>query len=103
MPFQKGTSGNKTAVFSADNQPQNRGRKNFDLQAHVSNILAEKNSRGATVLDGILRRLASQALNGNLKAADMLLAYAYGKPKQQVDHTTSGNEITAPATIVFIR
>ena len=73
-----------------------------DLKEAMIAVLADEKN-GKTALDAILARLRQQAADGNLKAADMLLSYAYGRPKQQIDHTTGGNEIKAPAAIVFVQ
>jgi DNA polymerase III gamma/tau subunit len=101
MPFQKGKSGNAKTVFTSANQPANRGRKTSDLEKHLSRVLERENASGVTVLEGILNKIAQQALGGNLKAAEMLLNYAYGKPRQSIDHTSMDNAITTIPVIVF--
>jgi len=73
-----------------------------DLKGAMAELLADEKN-GKTALEAVLMRLRQMAIDGNLKAADMLLAYGYGRPKQQIDHTTGGNEIKAPAAIVFIK
>lgn len=39
-------------------------------------------------------KLREQMNEGNIKAIELLLAYAFGKPQQSVDHTTGGEAIT---------
>ena len=101
MPFQKGKSGNPNTSFTSTNQPANRGRKTSDLEKHLSRVLERENASGVTVLEGILNKIAQQALGGNLKAAEMLLNYAYGKPRQSIDHTSMDNAITTIPVIVL--
>jgi hypothetical protein len=82
---------------------KNAGRPKLpDLKGAMAELLADEKN-GKTALEAVLMRLRQMAIDGNLKAADMLLAYGYGRPKQQIDHTTGGNEIKAPAAIVFIK
>ncbi len=88
-PFVKGKSGN----------PKGRPRMPDIREAMAALLADEKN--GKTALDAILARLRQMAVDGNLKAAEMLLNRAYGQPKQQIDHTTAGESIKPPATIVF--
>ena len=88
-PFVKGKSGN----------PKGRPKMPDIREAMIQLLADEKN--GKTALDSILTRLKQMALDGNLKAAEMLLNRAYGQPKQQIDHTTAGESIKPPATIVF--
>lgn len=103
MPFQKGRSGNPAKRFSREHQPANPGRpkKLPELQAIVSEALGESEDNLQTVAQRIVKKLAEMALNGNLRAAELLLNYAYGKPTQQIDHTTEGVGFRPPATIIF--
>ena len=88
-PFVKGQSGNP------------KGRPKMpDIRDAMTALLADEKN-GKTALDSILTRLKQMALDGNLKAAEMLLNRAYGQPKQQIDHTTAGESIKPPASIVF--
>lgn len=88
--WQKGQSGNP------------KGRPKMpDIREAMTALLADEKN-GKTALDAILARLRQMAVDGNLKAAEMLLNRAYGQPKQQIDHTTDGESIKPPATIVFV-
>lgn len=88
--FPKGKSGNP------------KGRPKMpDIREAMTQLLADEKN-GKTALDAILMRLRQMAVDGNLKAAEMLLNRAYGQPKQQIDHTTAGEMIKQPATIVFV-
>jgi hypothetical protein len=49
----------------------------------------------------VLCSLIEQAIGGNLKAAEMLLNRAYGKPKEHMDVTSNGLTI-APTVINFV-
>jgi len=100
MPFEKGKSGNAKTVFTSANQPANRGRKTSDLQRCVADMLSQEHPHGGDVLGAILSRIANDALMGNLRAAEMLLAYAYGRPKQQIEHSLDGEKVP-PVVIVF--
>jgi hypothetical protein len=89
--FKKGVSGNP------------KGRPKMpDLKEAMTLLLADEKN-GKTALDAVLARLRQMAIDGNLKAAEILLDRAYGKPKQSIDHTTGGNEFKTPATIVFVK
>jgi hypothetical protein len=66
---------------------QNAGRKpRFDEQL-LDRIL----NRGWPVKERIevIRMLATKAIAGDVAAATLLLNYAYGKPKQQLEHAGS--------------
>ena len=89
--WKKGESGNP------------KGRPKLpDLKEAMTALLADEKN-GKTALDAVLARLRQMAIDGNIKAAETLLSYAYGKPKQSIDHTTGGNEFKTPATIVFVK
>ena len=88
--FKKGQTGNPN------------GRPKLpDLKQAMTDLLADK-ANGKTALDQVLAKIRKMAVDGNLKAAEMLLDRAYGKPKQSIDHTTAGNELKAPVAIIFV-
>lgn len=69
--FKKGQTGN----------PNGRPRKLPALDTLMAEILGEE-TKGITVAQKILNKLKQKAASGDLKAAEMLLDRAYGKPKQ---------------------
>jgi hypothetical protein len=82
--FPKGKSGNP------------KGRPKLpDLNEALAKYLSEE-KEGKTALEAVLMKLRQMATAGNLKAAEMLLDRAYGKPKQTTDVTTNGKDIVLP-------
>lgn len=73
---------------------QNAGRpKNLPaLDVLMAEILADEKD-GVTAAEAILKKLRQMAAAGNLKAAEMLLDRAYGKPKQTADITSGGESL----------
>lgn len=74
QPFKKGQSGN----------PNGRPKKLPELDKLLADVLGEEKD-GVTAADAILRKLRAMAAQGNIRAAEILLDRAYGKPKQSVD------------------
>lgn len=72
-----------------------------DIREAMIQLLNDE-EKGKPALEAILVKLRQMAVDGNLKAAEMLLNRAYGQPKQQIDHTSEGESIKPPATIVFV-
>lgn len=64
--FQKGQSGN----------PNGRPKKIPDLREALADVLAEERDH-KTALNLLLRKLRAEALKGNVRAAELLLKYAY--------------------------
>lgn len=80
-PFKKGVSGN----------PNGRPRKLPHLDTLLADVLgAEKD--GITVAETILKRLSIMAINGNIRAAEVLLDRAHGKAKQAIDLDVKGDQ-----------
>lgn len=72
--FKKGQSGNP------------KGRPKLpDIKAILEEVLSEKNDSGMTAAEALMKKLRSMGAAGNLKAIEMLLDRAYGKPKQTID------------------
>lgn len=57
-----------------------------DLDKILSDVLGEEKN-GKTSAETILKKLESMAKAGNLRAIELLLDRAYGKPKQRLEHT----------------
>lgn len=87
--FKKGQSGN----------PNGRPKKLPQLDVLLDSVLGESKD-GVTAAEAILKALRAKATKGDVRAAEMLLERAYGKPKQSIDHTTGGNPFPIPH-IVF--
>lgn len=102
MPFEPGKSGNPARMFSKENQPARKGRPKElpALRELLVDVLGEQ-INDLTAIKAILYRLRKMAIDGNLKAAELLLNHAYGKPKESIDHTSDGQAIRPPAVIVF--
>jgi hypothetical protein len=57
------------------------------LDVLLANVLGEENKDGTTAAEAILIRLRADAAKGNIRAAQLILERAYGKPKQPLEHT----------------
>lgn len=79
--FKKGQSGN----------PKGRPKKLPELDKLMADVLGEEKD-GVTAAEAILKKLRQMASTGNLRAAEILLDRGYGKPKQQMDVATSGEQ-----------
>jgi hypothetical protein len=77
----------------------NVGRKKElpELSQILGNTLGEENN-GITDAEAILIALIKKAKKGDVKAADFLFGYGYGKPKQTTD-----TNITSTEPLVIIR
>ena len=63
-----------------------RPKKLPKLDVLISNVLAD-DENGLTAAESILIKLKKMAMSGNIKAAEILLDRAYGKPRQKFEHT----------------
>ena len=98
-PMREGKNGGKLKTGGTH---KNSGRPKMpDLREAVAAVLADEKD-GVTALDAVLKKLRQMAVQGNLKAADMLLDRAYGKPTQTTQLTDAdGNP--APFVIQIIQ
>lgn len=85
--FKKGESGN----------PNGRPRKLPALDKLMADVLGEEKD-GITAGEAILKALRAKATKGDVRAAEVLLDRAYGKPKQTTD-----TNITTTEPLVIIR
>jgi hypothetical protein len=69
--FKPGQSGN----------PKGKPKKLPGLAELLAEVLAEEKADGLTAAKAILMALRSRAAKGDVKAAELLLNRAYGKPK----------------------
>ena len=85
-PFKKGQTGNPN------------GRPKLpDIKAILEEVLSEKNDSGMTAAEALMKKLRQMGAAGTLKAMEMLLDRAYGKPKQTIDT----NIVSAPTITVL--
>ena len=85
--FKKGQSGN----------PKGRPLKLPALDKLMADVLGEEKD-GITAGEAILKALRAKATKGDVRAAEVLLDRAYGKPKQ-----THDTIITSSEPLVIIR
>jgi hypothetical protein len=85
--YKKGQSGN----------PNGRPRKLPALDKLMADVLGEEKD-GITAGEAILKALRLKATKGDVRAAEVLLDRAYGKPKQ-----THDTNITSSEPLVIIR
>ena len=85
--FKKGQTGN----------PNGRPRKLPELDKLLADVLGEEKD-GVTAGEAILKAIRARAAKGDVRAAELLLDRAYGKPKQSIDNT-----ITTTEPLVIIR
>ena len=79
--FKKGQSGN----------PNRRPKKLPQLNELLADILGEDKD-GITAAEAILKALRAKAAKGDIRAAEVLLDRAYGKPKQTTELTGSNGD-----------
>jgi hypothetical protein len=79
--FKKGESGN----------PNGRPRKLPALDKLMADVLGEEKD-GITAGEAILKALRAKATKGDVRAAEVLLDRAYGKPKQTTDTNITSTE-----------
>jgi hypothetical protein len=75
------------------------GRKSKAEEAGLQQLLEEAWLPKERI--AVIKQLNIQAKKGNVKAATLLLAYAYGKPKVQIEHSGKDGE-AIPIQIVEI-
>ena len=72
--WKKGQSGN----------PAGRPKKLPELRELLANVLGDEKD-GKSAAEAILMALRAKATKGDVRAAELLLDRAYGKPKQDID------------------
>lgn len=94
--MREGRNGGK--LKSGNTKNVGRPRKLPDLQELLAEVLGQETKDGLTAGEEILRAMHARAKKGDVRAAELLLDRAYGKPKQTVD-----NNITAIEPLVIIK
>jgi hypothetical protein len=79
--WKKGESGN----------PNGRPRKLPELDKLLADVLGEEKD-GITAGEVILKAIRAKAAKGDVRAAELLLDRAYGKPKQSIENNISSLE-----------
>jgi hypothetical protein len=74
--FKKGQSGN----------PKGAARKLPELDIIIAEVMGEE-KEGITAAQAILAAMRAKAAKGDVRAAEMLMDRAYGKPKQRTEVT----------------
>lgn len=80
----------------------NAGRKSKAEEAGLAGLL----DRVWTTQDreDVIRSLHARALDGNERAASLLLAYAYGKPPERIQHENpDGSPLMSPVAEALIK
>ncbi|NBW22394.1 MAG: hypothetical protein EBR82_82035 [Caulobacteraceae bacterium] len=81
----------KMKLVPGHSPPEPQGVKLTDIKKGNLKKLLEiemsKTIQGATRAEGIVARLVTMAIQGNLRAIELIMAYMYGKPQAQVQET----------------
>lgn len=88
--FKKGQSGN----------PKGRPKKIPEIEEMLADVLG-KVTNGRTAAKGILTALLKKASKGDIRAAELLLDRAYGKPKTHVQATVNADFNLSDLPIIF--
>jgi len=87
-PWKKGQSGN----------PAGRPKKLPELRELLANVLGDEKD-GKTAAEAILMALRAKATKGDVRAAELLLDRAYGKPKQDIEMAANLTTVIMPKSI----
>lgn len=74
-----------------------RPKKLPELHVLLADVLGEEKD-GISAAEAILKSIRAKAAKGDVRAAELLLDRAYGKPKQSID-----NNITTTEPLVIVR
>ena len=86
-----GRNGGKLKTGGAKNQGRKKILPALDLL--IAEVLADEQN-GMSAAEAILKVIRSKAIKGDLKAAEMLLNRAYGKPKESIEVKVTEVEIS---------
>lgn len=86
----KGKPPIETRFVKGQPSPNPKGRPKLpDIKAILEEVLGEQKD-GITAAEALMKKLRQMGAAGNIKAIEMLLDRAYGKPKQTVDTNITG-------------
>ena len=86
----KGKPPIETRFVKGQPSPNPKGRPKLpDIKAILEEVLGEQKD-GITAAEALMKKLRQLGASGNIKAIEMLLDRAYGKPKQTVDTNITG-------------
>lgn len=96
-PFKKGYDPRRTLTGASPNPIVT------DIKKYIRERLSEPISEESNItkLDAIAQRMLHEAGKGNIKAIELAMAYGYGKPMQQVDVTTQGEQIQIGQIVIL--
>lgn len=77
-----------------------RPKKLPALDALIAEVLSDEQN-GMSAAEAILKVIRQKAIKGDLKAAEMLLNRAYGKPKEQLEISNPDGTMKPKTTIIF--
>lgn len=88
MPFPKGQQPKGSTPFKPGQtgNPNGRPKKLPNLEKLLANVLGKEDDGGITEAEKILTKLSDQAKNGNVRASEIIMDRAWGKPKQFVEN-----------------
>lgn len=86
MPFKKGETppGAKPFVKGQSGNPKGRSKDIPELKQLLAEVLGEEKD-GIEAAKAILMALRAKATKGDVRAAEVLLDRAYGKPKEKLE------------------
>lgn len=94
MPFKKGEKpqGSKQFKKGESGNPNGRPKIIPELRELLADVLSEKKD-DINAAKAILIAMRNKAIKGDVKAAEFLYGYAYGKASQNIDLTTKGEKL----------
>lgn len=100
MPFVKGVTPKGAKPFRKGQSGNPAGKAKLpDLKEAMARSLGEPTKDGRTALDQIIEALRRKAAQGDVRAAELLLARGFGKVPEKVDVTTAGEKIVTPPIV----
>lgn len=100
MPFVKGVTPKGAKPFRKGQSGNPAGKPKMpDLKEAMARALGEQAKDGRTALDQIIEAMRRKAAQGDVKAAELLLARGFGKPRESVDITSGGEKIATPPIV----
>lgn len=100
MDFIPGRNGGRLRRIPKGQSGNIKGRPKLpDLKEAMARALGEQAKDGTTALDQIIEAMRRKAAQGDVKAAELLLARGFGKPRESVDITSGGEKIVTPPIV----